>query len=136
MKIDGIYNVRDLGGYVTESGERTLQGLFFRGGALSDDTSHAYNHNLTANGAAYMRDVLGIKTDFDLRTQEENLGLTSSPIPGRRSNIITWAVIQMLSGHTKTLIKECLPRLRTRAGIPSICIARAARTERVRYRFS
>ena len=82
MKIDGIYNVRDLGGYVTESGERTLQGLFFRGGALSDDTSHAYNHNLTANGAAYMRDVLGIKTDFDLRTQEENLGLTSSPIPG------------------------------------------------------
>ena len=32
MNIGGIYNVRDLGGYLTASGERTVQGRFFRGG--------------------------------------------------------------------------------------------------------
>ena len=82
MKIDGIYNVRDLGGYMTESGERTVQGRFFRGGALSDEVNHWYPQvSLTEEGGAYMRDVLGIKTDFDLRSQAENLGLTESPIP-------------------------------------------------------
>ena len=82
MKIDGIYNVRDLGGYVTESGERTVQGRFFRGGALSPNAHWSnLDTTLTEDGGAYMRDVLGIKTDFDLRNSTENKGLTESPIP-------------------------------------------------------
>ena len=83
MKIDGIYNVRDLGGYMTESGERTAQGRFFRGGAVSESTWTAYaGIALSEEGKAYMRDVLGIKTDFDLRGAAENLNLTESSIPG------------------------------------------------------
>ena len=82
MKIDGIYNVRDLGGYMTESGERTVQGRFFRGGALSPNANWSnLDTTLTEEGGAYMRDVLGIKTDFDLRNSTENKGLTESPIP-------------------------------------------------------
>lgn len=82
MKIDGIYNVRDLGGYMTESGERTAQGRFFRGGAVSESTWTAYaGIALSEEGKAYMRDVLGIKTDFDLRGAAENLNLTESSIP-------------------------------------------------------
>ena len=82
MKIDGIYNVRDLGGYMTESGERTVQGRFFRGGAVSESTWAAFaGIALTEDGKAYMRDVLGIKTDFDLRGAAENLNLTESAIP-------------------------------------------------------
>ncbi len=90
MKIDGIHNVRDLGGYLTSEG-RTLQGKIFRGGALSPSTFEAYkNISITEEGKKYMSETLKIKTDFDLRTASENrspdqpesAGLTSSPIPG------------------------------------------------------
>ncbi len=92
MKIDGIHNVRDIGGYETPSG-RTLQGLLFRGGALSPSTDPAFTKiQLSEEGKEYMSGTLGIKTDFDLRTQAENRapdtpldsGLTSSPIPGAK----------------------------------------------------
>ena len=81
MNIGGIHNVRDMGGYLTASGERTVQGLLFRGGALSPDSSYAYDHALDESGKKYMSETLGIKTDFDLRSTTENLGLTASPIP-------------------------------------------------------
>ena len=85
MNIGGIYNVRDMGGYLTASGERTVQGRFFRGGALSDSTDPAYHFvALNEDGKKYTSETLGIKTDFDLRSVNENLGLTESPIPGAK----------------------------------------------------
>lgn len=89
MKIDGIHNVRDVGGYMTPDG-RTLQGKIIRGGALSPSTYEAYkNINLSEEGKKYMSETLKIKTDFDLRAASENrspdepesAGLTVSPIP-------------------------------------------------------
>lgn len=85
MKIDGIFNVRDLGGYATASGERTLQNMFFRGGALSPESHGWYDYvKLSDSGKKYMSETLGIKTDFDLRSAPENLGLTVSPIPNAK----------------------------------------------------
>ena len=78
MNIDGLHNVRDVGGYTTVSGKRTVQGLLYRGGTLM--SLDGYESELTADGADYMRKVLGIKTDADLRTQTET-GYTESPIP-------------------------------------------------------
>ena len=78
MHIDGIHNVRDLGGYTTASGQRTVQGLLFRGGTLTK--VEPYPIELTENGASYMREVLKIKTDADLRNQAET-GCAVSPIP-------------------------------------------------------
>lgn len=80
MKIDGIHNVRDLGGYQTAAG-RTLQGLIYRGGALSPDNAYYPNVRISEAGKKYMREGLKIKTDFDLRNAAQNLGLTESPIP-------------------------------------------------------
>lgn len=84
MKIDGLCNVRDLGGYTTASGKTTLQGKIFRGGQLSPNSNFSVYDNvaLTASGKKYMSETLGIKTDFDLRNAAENKGLTESPIPG------------------------------------------------------
>ena len=85
MKIDGIYNVRDLGGYKCSNGRTTLQGKIFRGGALSPSTIAAYYYvDLTPAGQKYMSETLEIKTDFDLRNLRENLELTESPIPGAK----------------------------------------------------
>lgn len=82
MNIGGIYNVRDLGGYLTADGTRTKQGLIFRGGALSKSTDKAYTYvALNEDGKKYMSETLKIQTDFDLRSTAENLGLTQSPIP-------------------------------------------------------
>lgn len=101
MKIDGIYNVRDLGGYITESGERTKQGLFFRGGALSGSTDPAYtNIAIGDKGKKYMREVLGIKTDFDLRKAAESLNIAESPIPN--ANLEYYGVNGYLSAFTES----------------------------------
>lgn len=81
MEIDGIYNVRDVGGYKTDSGARTKQGLFYRGGSLRP--ADIFKSDLTEEGQAYMSDVLGIKSDFDIRGMGAESGnLTTSPIPG------------------------------------------------------
>ncbi len=77
LVIDGICNTRDMGGYLTASGKRTKQGMIYRGGSLLP--ADIFNTTLSAEGKKYMSEVLGIKTDFDLRGKS---GLTESPIPG------------------------------------------------------
>ena len=65
MSVDGIYNVRDIGGYVTESGKTTVQGLIYRGGSLRPYKN--YDSLLTDEGEELMQELLGIKTDLDVR---------------------------------------------------------------------
>jgi len=102
MSIDGIYNVRDVGGYLTESGRSTRQGLLFRGGALSKCIDSYYDKwvSLTDEGATCLRDNLCIKSDFDLRAKGENFGLENSPIPD--ASIIYFAVPSYLGAFTLT----------------------------------
>jgi protein-tyrosine phosphatase len=87
MKVDGIYNVRDLGGYITQDGKRTAQGLLCRGGSLTP--ASVYPHDLTDEGKAYMSEVMGIKTEIDFRPPSEAGGHTESPIPGANLVYIT-----------------------------------------------
>ena len=83
MTVDGVYNTRDLGGYTTVSGKTTLQGLLYRGGALSPSTLTAYDFvQITEEGIRTMSEVMGIKTEIDLRNTTESLGITESFIPG------------------------------------------------------
>ena len=87
MKVDGIYNVRDLGGYITQDGKRTVQGLLYRGGSLTP--ASVYPHDLTDEGKAYMSEVMEIKTEIDFRPPSEAGGHTESPIPGANLVYIT-----------------------------------------------
>ena len=79
MNIPDIHNVRDLGGYTTENGKRTRQGLIYRGGTLRP--ADVYPSNLTEEGAAYMSEVMNVQTEIDLRGKQEAGGLTESLIP-------------------------------------------------------
>ena len=87
MSIDGIYNVRDLGGYETSFDRRTMQGMLYRGGALLP--ADVYDCNLTDEGKAYMSEVLGIKTEIDFRTPAEAGNCGGSLIPNAELKYVT-----------------------------------------------
>lgn len=81
LYIDGITNVRDIGGYTTSFGKRMRQGLIFRGARLnkSDVNDDGYKTapttfvpEITEKGKDVFKNQLGIKTEIDLRLLDRN----------------------------------------------------------------
>ena len=71
LSIEGIVNVRDIGGWKTTNGKTIRQGLLYRGGELDGAVEPSYR--LTENGRHDMLAVLGIRTDMDLRADTDNV---------------------------------------------------------------
>lgn len=69
LGIDGLVNVRDLGGWRTADDKVIRQGLLYRGSEMDGAVNPAYK--LTAKGLNEMLTVLGIRTDLDLRGKDE-----------------------------------------------------------------
>lgn len=86
--VDGVENVRDLGGYVTESGKTFKQGMIYRTAQFNYD--HSDKQAIKSEPTDYGKDVLlnqlGIKTEIDVREKktssgkDETAGITSSPL--------------------------------------------------------
>lgn len=72
LEVDGMSNVRDMGGWKTLDGRRVKQGLLFRGSEM--DT----HHTITAAGIKTFREEIGIRTDLDLRAEAVGR-MTESP---------------------------------------------------------
>lgn len=70
MNVDGGFNIRDLGGWPLSGGGRIRYGRIYRGGELEYST-RTYGPELTAAGADYMKLVMKIGVDFDLREAYE-----------------------------------------------------------------
>ncbi len=79
--IDGVTNVRDIGGYNTSFGKRIRQGLIYRGARLNksdvNDDSYAtpplsFVPEITEEGKNTFANGLGIKTEIDLRLLDRN----------------------------------------------------------------
>ena len=68
---EGVPNVRDLGGWMTKTGQRVRQGLVYRGGEMN---SH---QTATAAGLKFAEEELGIHTDLDIRGPAELAVLAS-----------------------------------------------------------
>ncbi|MBR2953878.1 MAG: tyrosine-protein phosphatase [Clostridia bacterium] len=90
LYVDGITNVRDIGGWVTEKGTRTNQGLLYRCSRLNNSKDNGCAVIITEDGKRVMLNDLGIKTEIDLRQIEngETGGVTSSPL-GETVNYIS-----------------------------------------------
>ena len=65
LNIDGIQNVRDVGGYTGRDSKKVRYGLIYRGSAM--DEPEAENRCITEDGKYEMVSRLGIGTDIDLR---------------------------------------------------------------------
>ncbi|MCH5350566.1 MAG: tyrosine-protein phosphatase [Clostridiales bacterium] len=83
LYVDGITNVRDLGGWETPYG-MVRQGLIYRCGRLNESKRPDVVIEITQDGIDTMRDTLGIKSEIDLRMPNthntETGGITSSPL--------------------------------------------------------
>ncbi len=70
LNIDGITNVRDIGGYPSKLGGKIRQGLFYRGGRLNKSTREEVEIQITEKGREELVDRLGVKEEIDLRMDE------------------------------------------------------------------
>ncbi len=61
LAVEGLSNVRDMGGWDTCTGKKIRQGLLYRGCEME------FHHTLTEAGRETMRNTLKIRTDLDLR---------------------------------------------------------------------
>lgn len=72
LSIDGIADVRDIGNIKTVEGRVIRQGLLYRGMAPCDPKQSHYR--ITDGGLFSMLTVLGVRTDMDLRSEEDYEG--------------------------------------------------------------
>ncbi len=70
LKVDGIVNVRDIGGWKTKSGETVRQGLLFRGSELDGAVESKFY--ITKGGIKTLVNELKISTEMDLRPSSDN----------------------------------------------------------------
>lgn len=86
--VDGVENVRDLGGYVTESGKEFKQGLVYRTAQFNYNRSDedAIKSAPTAKGKQTLLKELKLKSEIDVRQRktskgkDETVGIKSSPL--------------------------------------------------------
>ena len=62
----GIYNVRDLGGYMTYSGQRVRQGLVYRGGEITTMSSSGHYNTITEVAKKAFREDMGMVGGIEL----------------------------------------------------------------------
>lgn len=93
INVDGINNVRDLGGIKDEDDNAIVQGLIYRGSEMNN------NFTITEEGKKTMLEHLHIKTDIDLRSKKETGNITTSPL-GESVNYVN---VSSFEGYTKVI---------------------------------
>ncbi len=97
VAIDGVSNARDIGGYKTEDGKRIKRGIIYRGA----DFEH-----ITENGINKLVNVLGVKTELDLRSNTNK----GPSVLGEGINYISttgpWYGNSLEEDYKKELVKE------------------------------
>ncbi len=107
LKISGVNNVRDIGGWTTTDGKRVRYGLIIRGGELDG----IHSTHITAKGIKQLKSE-SIKTEVDLRGSSE-VANADYPIKGfaeyNRYSIASYMGVK----ENKALYKEALSKIIT-----------------------
>lgn len=100
LSIDGLYNVRDIGNWMTDSGKRIKQGLLIRGTEM--DGAVESDYHLTYQGMDDMLNEFGIKMDMDLRAQNPGMmDALGSRVNHKYYNMVMYADIFTEAGKEK-----------------------------------
>jgi len=88
LRADGVGNFRDLGGWATADGRRVKQNMIFRSaglrfsskqvGSLFRSKVQLGERRITDAGIRTLRDEFHIRTDLELRSERETMGMTDS----------------------------------------------------------
>lgn len=137
INVDGVKNVRDVGGWETENG-RVKQGMLYRCGRLNESDTDKVNIEITQEGKATMLNRLGIKTEIDLRVVDNNEtgGITDSPLGGT----VNYMSFPMSYAHdfyldSKPLVRDVFKVLADESNYPIIfhCNIGTDRTGMIAY---
>lgn len=103
IHVDGVENVRDIGGWETADGTgRVKYGMIYRGGRLNKDQSVNKTY-ITEQGIYTMRDELGIRSEIDLRGSADSDGQVECAF-GNELNYNMWSIAsygQVIPGYSK-----------------------------------
>ena len=138
LDIPGIPNARDFGGWRGLGGRRIRQGLVIRSAGLNENATPKENPDTP--GATRVTDAtrdvmirrLGVKTDVDLRWDNEVFGMTGSPLgPEVRWVRCPWSLYQWVAGDKEKAMFATIFRLLVDEGnLPAVvhCIEGQDRT--------
>ena len=124
IRVPGIPNLRDLGGWKTADGRRVRQGLLYRSANLCENAAECKERpprtRLTPATCHYMTNALGIRTELDLRSPKECEGLVGSPLgPSvRRVEISSGSYSQMDQPWAKEALLKDLRLIADERNLP------------------
>lgn len=123
LKVDGIQNVRDLGGWSGLNGQKVKYEKLFRGAALDDSTFP--DLILTGRGRTELVSTLGIRADLDLRYSYTESAIskdmtflcagygsyaqaiTTAEYRTTFKTILEWIVARLSESHPKPVYFHC-----------------------------
>lgn len=133
INASGGRNIRDAGGWTTESGETVKYGLLYRGAQLNGRNG---GPKLTDDGIKVFRGDLGMKTELDLRNTNDDGGQTACAF-GSDKNYVKISITQydIALKSNKAQFKEIFRMLANEDNYPVYyhCNAGADRTGTVAF---
>lgn len=139
LGVEGVNNVRDLGGWTAKDGNKVLYGKLYRGGKLE---------NITDEGKEVLLDSLGVKTEIDLRKdgtselidsrltyEKHGMWMYGQIIPGCNIYTDDFSFLREYDPESPVAIKEILELLADDSVYPVYyhCISGADRTGTLSY---
>ncbi len=110
INAEGVENIRDIGGYMTESGKYMKQGYVYRTAQFNykHGEEGAIPSEPTSKGREVLVKQLGLKTEVDIREKvdkkgnDETNGITSSPL----GSSVNYVSLPMRYGGSNTIREE------------------------------
>lgn len=91
IKLEGVSNARQLGGYICQDGRRIKQNVLLRTGEL---------HKLSPEGAKTLAEQYKVKNIIDLRMKSERVGMADKEVPGAKN---TWISVMEISDYCEEI---------------------------------
>lgn len=135
LEVEGVENFRDIGGYKTETGKTVKFGALYRSARLE---------NATEAGVMVMTDLLGVKSEIDLRLEKEMSAGFSFKESGNYLNATFDGYTSIIpqsgnfDGRVRVAFKQIFEFLSNESNYPIVfhCSAGADRTGTLAYLIS